>query len=47
MYALVQDEATGETYISDYKTKSGKIKDYELAQILKYQFGIQSLASAA
>lgn len=45
--ALVQDEATGETYISDYKTKSGKIKDYELAQILKYQFGIQSLASAA
>lgn len=45
--ALVQNEATGETYISDYKTKSGKIKDYELAQILKYQFGIQSLASAA
>ena len=45
--ALVQNEATGDTYISDYKTKSGKIKDYELAQILKYQFGIQSLASAA
>ena len=45
--ALTQDTETGETYISDYKTKSGKIKDYELAQILKYQFGIQSLASAA
>ena len=45
--ALTQDTTTGETYISDYKTKSGKIKDYELAQILKYQFGIQSLASAA
>lgn len=45
--ALTQDTDTGETYISDYKTKSGKIKDYELAQILKYQFGIQSLASAA
>lgn len=45
--ALTQDPTTGETYISDYKTKSGKIKDYELAQILKYQFGIQSLASAA
>ena len=45
--ALVQNEATGDTYISDYKTKSGKIKDYELAQILKYQYGLQSLASAA
>ena len=45
--ALTQDTKTGETYISDYKTKSSKIKDYELAQILKYQFGIQSLASAA
>lgn len=45
--ALVQNKATGDTYISDYKTKSGQIKDYELAQILKYQFGIQSLASAA
>lgn len=45
--ALTQDLDTGITYISDYKTKSGKVKDYELGQILEYQFGIQSLASAA